>query len=229
MFGLDVLEKRARFNSKARSPEAIAIQGSRSLIRNADGKNYTSDRKFAWMHARPAGSKADYTIVSKLATRSNESNVDCGVKPGELKISDVGTGVQQQHQKDATMEASLQNSKDSSIHAESGVSRDGPKHACTKSIGAKGISLHADLEPNVHTHLEKAVVRSGTSNSVSVCANPKPRGISKFDVGGPSNQRKIVSAKHREFVSKLTVRQYRPRYSGGSRIKSVAPGTKPRP
>jgi hypothetical protein len=131
----------------------------------------------------------------------------------------------------ATLELSLQNSKGSSSHAESGVSGDGPKQVCTKNIAAKGTSIHADLEPNVHTHLEEAIVHSSTSTSKSVhaCADPKARGIRRFKAGGSSNQQKTFSAKYIEFATKTTVCQYRPRYSGGSMIKLVEPGTKPRP
>jgi hypothetical protein len=131
----------------------------------------------------------------------------------------------------ATLELSLQNSKGSSSHAESGVSGDGPKQVCTKNIAAKGTSIHADLEPNVHTHLEEAIVHSSTSTSKSVhaCADPKARGIRRFKAGGSSNQQKTFSAKYIEFATKTTVCQYRPRYSGGSMIKLVEPGTKTKP
>jgi hypothetical protein len=128
----------------------------------------------------------------------------------------------------ATLEPSLQNSKGSSSHAESGVSGDGPKQVCIKNIAAKGTSIHADLEPNMRTHLEEAIVHSSTSTSKSVhaCADPKARGIRRFKAVGSSNQQKTFSAKYIEFATKTTVYQYRPKYSGGSMIRSVAPGTK---
>jgi hypothetical protein len=161
--------------------------------------------------------------------RSNGSNADHAMASGNSKSADKRRS--DMVQVTATLELSLQNSKGSSSHAESGVSGDGPKQVCTKNIAAKGTSIHADLEPNVHTHLEEAIVHSSTSTSKSVhaCANPKARGIRRFKAGGSSNQQKTFSAKYIEFATKTTVCQYRPRYSGGSMIKLVEPGTKPRP
>jgi hypothetical protein len=55
------------------------------------------------------------------------------------------------------------------------------------------------------------------------------RDSQKFRVGNASDQHRVFSAKEKLFALQTAVSQYRPRNSGGSMIKSVAPGTKPRP
>jgi hypothetical protein len=224
MFGLDVFEKRARFKYEARSHHAIVIQGSRSPIRNANEKYYTSDRKLAWVRARPDGSKVDCTIVSKPVARPNKSNLDHGVKPGDIKTSDVGTGVHhQQHMSDLLQK--------NASYAENGVTRDGLMHGCLKNIAAKSTNLHDDLRLSMETRSEKPVVpiRPSTNKPADVSVNQYLRGCKNFEAGGTSKQRKILSVRDKIFTPKATVCKYRPRNLGDSRIKSVGPRTKPRP
>jgi hypothetical protein len=65
-----------------------------------------------------------------------------------------------------------------------------------------------------------ASVQSGNSSS---------NDIQKVRGNDVSDQRMVVSAKYKIFVPKTTICQYRPRNLGGSRIKSAALRTKPRP
>jgi hypothetical protein len=51
----------------------------------------------------------------------------------------------------------------------------------------------------------------------------------KIKAGNVSDHKRVSSARGRIFSPKTAVRHYRPRCSGGSIIKSVAPGTKPGP
>jgi hypothetical protein len=51
------------------------------------------------------------------------------------------------------------------------ATRDGLKRGYTNNISAKGTSLHADLEPNVHTHSGNAVVRASLSESDDVAVD----------------------------------------------------------
>jgi hypothetical protein len=69
-------------------------------------------------------------------------------------------------------------------------------------------------------------VPNSTNKPTDVCVNQYMRGSRKFEAGGTSDQRKIFSARDREFPPMKTVRQYRPKNSGGSSTMSVAPGTK---
>ena len=59
--------------------------------------------------------------------------------------------------------------------------------------------------------------------------NPGTSGRQKVAAGGASDQRNISSVKDRLLEPMQVVRQYRPRNLGGSKIQSVAPGTKPGP
>jgi hypothetical protein len=259
--GPSLHEERARFSWEARSHEAAVFRGSRSTVQTAYGRINKGDCKFAWV---PIG---------------RESHV---------------------------------------------VSRDGTEHGCTKSIAAADTRLHADLEPIVQTHSNKAMVPISTSQSgpsASLCARDslkvgvgrtavhgleigghqsvdgsgsvqrrdvdreekgldhirgassctsqktesasmhtdpvmrsissgkrfppmgfKPstssstqgggsasRGSLKIKASNVYDQQRVFSAKQGISAPRTEVCQCRPRNSGGSRIKSVAPETKPRP
>ena len=72
MFRPKMHEKRARLNEEARSHNAIEIRGSRSPIRNADGKNNKGGHKSVWVPVERAENKA--------AKNSDDSDVDHGLK-----------------------------------------------------------------------------------------------------------------------------------------------------
>ena len=81
----------------------------------------------------------------------------------------------------------------------------------------------------MHIRLEKEAVLADISESAGASADMFTGDSEKLGTGGTCDQRKISSAKYRIFVPGNVVRRYRPRDSGGNRIKSVAPGTKPEP
>jgi hypothetical protein len=54
---------------------------------------------------------------------------------------------------------------------------------CTNSITAKNIGLHADLMPNVDTHLEKPVVRRRTGKPTDASASQRMKGTVKIGAG----------------------------------------------
>jgi hypothetical protein len=55
------------------------------------------------------------------------------------------------------------------------------------------------------------------------------RGSQRRKLGNTSVQQRVFSAKEKISVPQTALYQYRPRNSGGTKIKSVAPGTKRRP
>ena len=81
----------------------------------------------------------------------------------------------------------------------------------------------------MHIRLEKEAVLADISESAGASADMFTGDSEKLGTGGTCDQRKIYSAKYRIFVPGNMVQRYRPKDSGGSRIKSVALGTKPGP
>ena len=234
MFRPDMHEKRARFNQEARSHDAIVARGNRLPVHRADDQNYRGDRQRVWVPVKRAESKSvssedlDAAHGPKLGKHQSAKGVVNGMETSrvdELGSGQIGSDLVQNN---ATLEL-IRNGKDNNTHAEDVVTRNGPKHGCIKNIAANGSSLHVDLEPKVHIHSEKLVVRPSASKSAVVSAAVYAGGSRKYETGGPSHQQKVFSAKYREFAPKTAVRQYRPGNSGGSRIMSVAPGTKPGP
>ena len=80
------------------------------------------------------------------------------------------------------------------------LQQQGPDTSQQEEIPVKESNSHADLGPNMQ--------KDGTAST--------------------TDQYKILSAKDRMFAPQAAAHQYRPRNSGGSRIRSVAPGTKPK-
>jgi hypothetical protein len=94
-------------------------------------------------------------------------------------------------------------------------------------------SLHADIVMGrCSTRTSKngppMVLKSSTSTSI-LRGGSTSRGIQKIGIDSPSDQRRVFSARDRLFALIILVHLYRPRYSGGNKIKSVMPGTKQEP
>jgi hypothetical protein len=84
-------------------------------------------------------------------------------------------------------------------------------------------SIHA-----VQASLCPTVVKSTTSTTTQ-CSDSTNNAGHKIIGSNVFEQQRVFSAKQRIYTQRTTVCQYMPRNSGGSRIKSVEPGTKPRP
>jgi hypothetical protein len=84
-------------------------------------------------------------------------------------------------------------------------------------------SIHA-----VQASLCPTVVKSTTSTTTQ-CSDSTNNAGHKIIGSNVFEQQIVFSAKQRIYTQRTTVCQYMPRNSGGSRIKSVEPGTKPRP
>ena len=96
--------------------------------------------------------------------------------------------------------------------------------------GLQVTELENDLEANVCTRSWKEVVRATSNDSADARAGIFTEGSRKLGTDGMSGQWRSSSAKDRlSAPTKIAVHQYRPRDSRGSRINSVAPGTKPEP
>jgi hypothetical protein len=224
----------------------------------ADGKNYKVHYKQMWIPVKRAESKnvkssdgLNTVPGLKLSEQQSVEGVVNGTKTSSVvhrkvarigeksSIQTYGNGVRQyQHgadlvrkeaKLDISVELSVQN-KNKNHNSYTAVGRrDGPKHGYTNNSAAQETSLHADLGRNMHAHLEKAPLRTRVSRPADLYDDLCSRDISKFEAGGPSNQRMIFSPDYREFRPKAVLQQYMPRNSVVRKIMSVAPGTKPGP
>jgi hypothetical protein len=150
-------------------------------------------------------------------TLGASSNVFAGMKSGSAvvtrgcsseiseKVSPSGGSVQQ-HQ------------RWSELVQKYGVAHDGSKRDCTNNNAS-----------NVHALSEKPHARTTSSKSAAISTNEYARACRNFEIGGPSEQRNIFSAKDTAFAPRTYERQYRPKFFRNSKIMSVAPGTKPGP
>ncbi|CAD6251010.1 unnamed protein product [Miscanthus lutarioriparius] len=109
----------------------------------------------------------------------------------------------------------------------------GPDAFQKKYIVVENDGLLADSDCDSLNNSEKPVAITSTSQepeSSSIPANSVMRSSSKVVVpGGMSDQWRKFSANYNLFRPKTTALIYRPRFLGGSRIRSVASGTKPKP
>jgi hypothetical protein len=246
-------EKRARFNHEIRSRDAIVVQRNQSPRHSAGGKNYTGDQKRVWVKRAQhksvealGGSSAARTSAEGIMQNTEAKDGDgvqlqktgpesCIAKTGKSEMSDVLCAHQkrdQSHtvQEKAELELCLQSENDNSGQAKGDVTHDGGAgRGCTMGSSAKGTSGHVGLKLNMEMRSEKPRVSVDTGKSAAVSAHQYARGRGKFEIGGPSEQRNVFSAKDSTFASRTAARQYRPGNFRGSRIMSVAPGTKPGP
>ena len=82
----------------------------------------------------------------------------------------------------------------------------------------------SNLEAKVHTCSEKEVVHASTNESADACADIFTGGSGQYGTTSTYDQWMISSANNKIFAPRTTVRQYRPRDSGGSRIISATIG-----
>jgi hypothetical protein len=114
------------------------------------------------------------------------------------------------------LDPSLQNSGDKARILPSSTS----KKADSVTTCKNAIMRNRSFRPS--TSLWGLGLKSTTQRGYSTS-----RGSQKVRGNDISDQRMVISAKDKIFIPKTTDHQYRPRYSGGNMIKSVAPGTKP--
>jgi hypothetical protein len=99
------------------------------------------------------------------------------------------------------------------------------------SLNDESDSMHTgsamrDTSSGASMHFQPMVFKNSAS-IFTQCGDSSNRDSQKFRVGNASDQYRVFSAKEKLFALQTAVSQYRPRNSGGSMIKSVAPGTKP--
>jgi hypothetical protein len=88
---------------------------------------------------------------------------------------------------------------------------------------SESASIHA-----VSARFCRKVVKSTTSTTTQ-CSDSTNNAGHKIIGSNVFEQQRVFLAKQRIYTQRTTVCQYMPRNSGGSQIKSVEPGTKPRP
>jgi hypothetical protein len=178
------------------------------------------------------GKHANNPLVASSSTGTGEKSKSAGVHT-DLVMQGCGSGtfenissmanvVQQQQrkpelvQKRPGLDPSLQNSGDKACILPSSTSKEaGSVRTCKNAI-----MRNRSLRPS--TSFCGLGLKSTTQREYSTS-----RGSQKVRGNDISDQRMVISAKDKIFIPKTTDHQYRPRYSGGNMIKSVAPGTKP--
>jgi hypothetical protein len=180
---------------------------------------------------------------------SDDTDTSNGLKPEESKTVGVDCGVQQQQQgsgmvqknvtdrekdgtlqqigpdqfaKEASLKTHIQNCKDQAPSESTSTSQK------TYSVSTRTNALMRSSSSRTTTNPSPMGFKSSIDASVQ-SGNSSSSDIQKVRGNDVSDQQMVVSAKHKIFVPKTTVCQYRPRNLGGSRIKSAAPRTKPRP
>jgi hypothetical protein len=89
------------------------------------------------------------------------------------------------------------------------VTRDGSERGCTNNDAAQGNILHADLGRNMYACSEKFVARPITGKTALISSDQYARVRREFEIGGPSDQRNIFSAKDSIFAPRTAEHQYK--------------------
>jgi hypothetical protein len=96
----------------------------------------------------------------------------------------------------------------------------------SKSANIHAISTWRGISSGTSMRLRPAIFKNNTS-APTQRGESSNRDSQKGKSGSVSDQKRVLSAKQIIFSPRTAVCQYRPRNSGSTRIKSVAPGTKP--
>jgi hypothetical protein len=213
MFRPKLHEKKVRFHQKAMSRDATIIRGNRSLVHKEDVRNCKGNRKLMWMPVN--------RVEPKCVKSPDDLDATHGLKVGDHRSA---VGVVNNH-KTADIDRVCSGSVKGKVASTEG------KHAndmlasfstriSRKSGSARRYAVSACLSPTVlksdaSTYTQRWDSRNGGSQRVVAS-----------DI---SDQQRMFSAEDKLFAPKMISHQYRPRNSGGNRIKSVVAGTKPRP
>jgi hypothetical protein len=158
------------------------------------------------------------------------------LKAVELEIVDGGSAMQQERehglvQKETGSELRLQNGGYT-------LSSSTSKKTDSASICTNAIIRRSSLRPSTSIspsglksstaqNIYLAVMRTSSANISTHFSESSNRGSQQIKVGNVLDQRRMFLAKEKLFAPRTSVSQYWPRNLGGSRIKSVAPRTKP--
>jgi hypothetical protein len=143
-------------------------------------------------------------------------------------ISSMGNVVKQQEreadlvEKEVSLEFNMQNGGDNVTLVSSSTSQK------TESSSMQTNPAMRSTSSGMFTYLQPKGCKFSTNTSTQY-GDSSNRDNQKGKSGSISDQKRVFSAKQIIFSPRTAICQYRPRNSGGTRIKSVAPGTKPRP
>jgi hypothetical protein len=146
------------------------------------------------------------------------------------KTAHGGNGVQPQKQrksnlvqKQTGLELSLQNGSDKAPIVSPSTSQK------NESVNMQTDSAMRGITTGMPMRSQPVRLKFSTSTSTE-CWNLSNRGNSqRVKARSVSDEQRVFSAKEKMFATRTAGTQYRPRNSTGNKIKSVAPGTKPRP
>jgi hypothetical protein len=146
------------------------------------------------------------SVQRKAVNRERDDN--------DVKLQETGSD---QFDKEANSEFNMQERSDKALTVSS---RNNQKSASASLVMENG---HSGASRNVCPLEFKSSIVARRRNCKS------NRGSQRRKLGNTSVQQRVFSAKEKISVPQTALCQYRPRNSGGTKIKSIAPGTKPRP
>jgi hypothetical protein len=242
MFRAKFHEKSVQFNQDARSRDITVIQGNRSLIRNEDVKNYKGDCKRVWVpvkRAKPQYVKSPEDLDATHGLNVGEYQSAEGVMDNPKTVDIVGLGFVPEVAVDGKQDGLHQIGADQFSEEASPVPRlqDGKDKeyvvSTTTSQKLDSVNTYADsvMRSSISgpsMNLSPMDYKYSIATSMQY-VNSSSGGSQKTGLVGVLNRRRYFSAKDKSFVPEVAVPWYRSENSGGCRIRSVMPGTKPDP